>query len=447
MTLYRKLGKSEQILANLNQQACTWNIVIVCRIKGVIKKNILSRAFDLVLHRHPILNCRIIGKPGNLYFEKIKKPFKVPIRFIKGYRGNLWDGIVQTELNTKINTDECLLHSIIIHPDGEQDVTYLINTLHHAVSDGQSAMQLHGELLTYYHQIELDLPTCLEHSLPPLSPVESFLPDWAKGFHGLLICQLFILRLLLQKTWHRPKTFNFETYQPIQSRHCEIIHRQLDAESTQALIDLCRIENTTVHAAICTAMILTLASQLNQGNSNYTKISCKSSVNLRKRFVPPINNDQMGAMASLILNFLAVGNDVSFWDLARAFKHKITTSLNLHDDFRMLLASRYFFHFLRYFPKEVASSVHVSNVGKVCIPQNYGSFKLEEISFSTANRFYGCTYTVEVTTFNEKVFLNFVFVEPLISRKTMEVLTNNTISRIVDICQTSQKNVEILPVA
>ena len=101
----------------------------------------------------------------------------------------------------------------------------------------------------------------------------------------------------------------------------------------------------------------------------------------------------------------------------------------------MLLSSGFLFHYLLRFPRQIASTVHISNVGRVSISQDYDPFTLEEISFATANRFYGGIYTVEVTTFQEKLFLNFVFVEPLISKSTMYELVDNTISQIVEVCQ------------
>lgn len=437
MTIIRDLGKNEQILTNLNQLACTWNIVIVSRIRGLLDEKTLGQAFELVRQRHPILNCRIVKSSKNFYFESSQEMPKVPLRIIKDFGGNIWEEIAQQELNTKIDPQECLLRAVIVYPLEEQDVTYLIMSLHHAVADGQSSMQLHSEILTYCQQIVQGLPIILDtnDSLPILPPVESFLPKWTRGLTGLVISQLYLLYLVLQKNWHRPKTFEFEKYQPIELRRCKVIHRQLDPEITKALITLSRKENTTVHAALCAAMILTAARKMNEDNSKEICISCKSTVNLRKRLVTPICNNQMGPFASLLMSYLAVQASTSFWDLAREVKQQIEDSLRREEDFRMLLSSGFLFHYLLRFPRQVTSTVHISNVGRVTIPHVYGPFTLEEISFATANRFYGGIFTAEVTTFQEKMFLNFVFVEPLISQSAVEEFISDTISQIIEVCQ------------
>jgi hypothetical protein len=439
MVITRELGQNEKILTKLNQLACTWNIAIVSRIKGLLDGETLIQAFDFVRQRHTILNSRIVKSSGKLYFEELREIPTLPLRIIRDFKGCIWEEIVQQELNLKITSQGCLLRAIIVYPLAEKDTTYLITLLHHAVSDGQSSMQLHAEILTYCQQIARGDSITIKtvDALPILPPVEAFLPQWTKGLKGFFNGYLYLLRLVVEKIWHQPKTLSFEKYLPVGLRHCNLIHRQLDSGLTENLITLCKKEGTSVHAALSAAMILTAMRKINPLPDKEICISCKSSVNLRKRLFPPISNYKMGAFASLLMSYVKVQKKIEFWDLAREVKKQIDFSLKRKDDFRMLIASDFLFHYLLTFPREIASTVHISNVGSISIPRNYDPFILEEISFATANRFYGGSYTVEVTTFQEKLFLNFVFVEPLISKSTMCELVDDTISQIVGICQTA----------
>ena len=433
MTIIRKLGKSEQLLANLNQQACTWNIVIVARIIGTVKYDLLVKAFHYLLQRHTILSSTIVQHESGLSFDLNKKIPTVPIHVISDLKDKLWEEAVNVELNTPISHDSCLLRTLLFHPLDESDVTYLIATIHHSVSDGQSSIQLISDLLNYYNQISLD-KVIIPEVLAALPPAENLLPKFAKGFRGFINSNFLLSRIIIQKLFNRPINIRFEKYVPVLQRKSKVIHTKLNSITTTKFISLCKNENTTVHAAICAAMVRSAAYRLNRSKTVTTNISCKSSVNMRRRFEPKLGNSYMGSMASLVLNFLSVNTSNSFWTISRSIKQSITSSLSRGDDFLMLKLTKFFYNYLRFFPKEVTSTVHVSNLGNLTIPNSYGSLELDEISFCTPNRLYAGSFTVEVTTFQNQIFLNFVFVEPLISQSSVELLVKDTISQILDVC-------------
>lgn len=85
-------------------------------------------------------------------------------------------------------------------------------------------------------------------------------------------------------------------------------------------------------------------------------------------------------------------------------------------------------------PKEIPVSVALSNIGRVDIPQVYGSFKLEAISFASAAAVSGGAFIATASTFAGKMSLNFVFSEPSISEETMEQMANNTVIRLAETC-------------
>ncbi|PLZ18029.1 alcohol acetyltransferase, partial [Fischerella thermalis WC341] len=124
----------------------------------------------------------------------------------------------------------------------------------------------------------------------------------------------------------------------------------------------------------------------------------------------------------------------SFWDLARDRRQQMEASLEGDRVFCSALLIELLTDFLLTYPRQMFATVGVTNIGRVNIPANYGVFELEEISFVTANAaFRGLC--VAVLTFEEKMFLNFMFSEPAISQETAEILADHMLACIVKACK------------
>ncbi|MEM7556349.1 MAG: alcohol acetyltransferase, partial [Cyanobacteria bacterium P01_A01_bin.84] len=76
----------------------------------------------------------------------------------------------------------------------------------------------------------------------------------------------------------------------------------------------------------------------------------------------------------------------------------------------------------------IANTVDVSNIGRVEINDNYGAFKLDEISFIPSCTILANTILVAVTSFKQQMILNFATSEPSVSQLTREILANNVIN-------------------
>jgi len=76
--------------------------------------------------------------------------------------------------------------------------------------------------------------------------------------------------------------------------------------------------------------------------------------------------------------------------------------------------------------------VTISNIGRVNIPRLYGQFELSQISFIPTQAAFGGVFSLAVTTFEGKMFLNFPFSEPALSQETMETLVDSFMSCLVD---------------
>jgi NRPS condensation-like uncharacterized protein len=429
----RKLGRLEQAMETLNSRAKTWNILTISRIKGPLSEETLRRAIDIVQCRQPRLNSRIVRSKNSLYFQN-EVTTKIALRVVSKLEAQQWQEVVYEEMNQEIDSSKGLWRIVLVDILSEKHLSYLITTVHHAIADGLSCIRLHSEILNYCHKIASGEVINPVASLTPLPPIEELLPEWTKGLKGKISSIQFFLRLAFQKIRHRPETLGFEKYAPIAQRRCNIIHRQLDPELTQQFVNRCHQENTTVNSALCAAMMFTVARKITKVNRKDVRVNCLSYLDLRRHLELEINDEQMAILASSIMEFYIIKPNTSFWELARQVKQKLEARTKQGDIFNMMLIAKQLINFCFLQPKEVAATVSVSNVGKVNIPEVYGAFELEEISFAGSHSLYAGMFITHASTFQEKMLLNFVFSEPSISKNMMEDLINNFMSCIFDVC-------------
>ncbi|QSJ21036.1 alcohol acetyltransferase [Nostoc sp. UHCC 0702] len=429
----RKLGCLEQCMEVLNNRAKTWNIVTISRIKGPLNEGVLRQALEIIHYRHLPLNSHIVSDKKSLYFRTQTSP-NIDLRVVKKVDSEQWQEIVSEEMNQAIDSKKGLLRVVLVHILSEQNISYLITTAHHAIADGLSSTQLHSEILTYCDKTvsgELIHPV---DRLSPLPAIEELLPTWAKGLRGKVISIYFLLKMAFNKLRYQPQTLGFEKYTAIANRNSNILHQQLDQELTQKLVTSCKRENTTVQSALCAAMMLTVMKKIIKGSNKEVRVNCLSYFDLRRHLTPAISDEHMTVLASSLMQFHTIPTNVSFWELAREVKQKLETGIKQGDIFKMILLSKYLIDFCFIFPKQVAATVSVSNIGKVNIPKIYGEFELEEISFAGSHALYSGIFITHASTFQGKMLLNFVFSEPSISLETMKALVKNFVSYIDDAC-------------
>ncbi|BAZ52855.1 hypothetical protein NIES4103_55200 [Nostoc sp. NIES-4103] len=429
----RNLGCLEESMELLNSRAKTWNIVTISRIKGPLSEEILRQALDIVYYRHVRLSSHIVRYHNHLYLRS-KSIHDIDLHVVRKLDSEQWQEIVYEEMNQEINSSKGLLRVVLIHILSEKNISYLITKLHHAIADGLSSIQIHSEILTYCAKAvsgEIIYPV---EKLSPIPPTEELFPTLIKGLRGKIISLYFLLKLTFYKLRYQPKTLGFEKYVSIPNRTSNILHQQLNQELTQKLVNRCKQEHTTVQSALCAAMMLAVIKKIIKGNEKEVRVSCLSYCDLRRHLIPAISDEHMTVLASSLMGFHTIHTNVCFWKLARDVKQKLETGIKHGDLFKMILVSKYLINFCFLFPKQIAATVSVSNIGKVNIPKIYGEFELEEISFAASNALYSGVFVTHASTFQGKMLLNFVFSEPSISLDTMKVLVKNFMSYIHDAC-------------
>ncbi|WP_413173817.1 phthiocerol/phthiodiolone dimycocerosyl transferase family protein [Anabaena azotica] len=432
----RKLSSIEGTMEILNRRAKTWNLVTISRIKGNLQEAVLRQALDIIQYRHPRLNSCIIHFRNNFYFQTAGTN-RIGLRIVHDLPEKQWTEIVNQEMNQEIDSSKCLLRVVLVHVLDEPNFSYLITTIHHAICDGLSSIQLHSEILNYCQQISSGETLQPVTTLEALPTIEKLLPKSTQGWRGNISSIILLLKIGLLKLYHQPKSLGFEKYVSINRRQSEIIHRQLDPELTEMFVQKCKQEKTTIHSALSAALMLTVARKIFQPNQKSVRVNCLSHLDLRRRFQPPISEEHLSTLATSLMGFHDIKTHTSFWELAREVKQTLETGIKHGDIFNMVLIAKHLINFCFLFPQQVAATVSLSNIGKVNIPKTYGELELEEISFAGSHALYAGMFILNVATFQDKMLLNFVFSQPAISRETMEELVDQTIDNILHISSDS----------
>jgi HD-GYP domain-containing protein (c-di-GMP phosphodiesterase class II) len=433
MSNNRKLGQLERMMEILNIRASTWNIVTSSRIVGNLQPEILQRSLDIVQYRHPRLKSRIIHLQNGWYFQT-EGTEKITLRIVDKLDIEQWEEVVVAEMNQKIDSGKILWRSVLVQSRIDPNLNYLVTTLHHAIADGLSSIKLHGEILTYYHQISSNSLIEPIIELAALPPVEEILPTWTKGWRGKINSAILFLKMALQKFWYRPRTLKHEKYVSIPQRYSDIICRQVDPETTQKFIQHCQQNKTTVHSVLCAIIMEAIAKKLTKKNTKNIRISYLLHIDLRRRLQPAISQENMTILSTtmMVCTAIQIGSQ-SIWKLAGEVKQNLETCIHGGNIFNMIKIAQPLVDFCFIFPRQVAATFFISNIGKVNIPKIYGELELVEISFASSHALYAGVLAVNVVTFQEKMMLNFVFSQPATSRETAEFLANEVIYSIHEI--------------
>ncbi len=416
MTDERQLISMEQGMELFNRCANSLNVAIVSRIKGYFSKAIIRKALDLVQSRHPRLNSHLIYSLDNLRF-KTEGTEKIPLQIIINNQKEYWQKIVVDELNKKIDSHNFLSKVIVVKYEKNTNVNYLITIFHHAIIDAISGTYLHSEILKYCNEIVSNNKIQKVSNLPAVPSLEE------------LIAKVTTENQESPKSTQQVDFLPIEQYAPHKQRSFGLIHKQLDVNKTNKIIEYCKQEKATVHGAICAAMMLALAKKIKSKDKNLY-FSCRSSVDMRRRLNPPLSQEHIAMIVSALTSFHSITCETSFWDLAREVTQQIKIRLKTSDIYDVILSYRKGVEHLLQHPEVVPYSVFVTNIGQVKIQSNYDQFQLEEISYMLSTSVMGSVFGVAVSTFQEQMTFNFVFAKPLISDETINFLVNHTLSHL-----------------
>jgi hypothetical protein len=346
--------------------------VFTIQVAGELDEDRLRQALFREQAKHPLLRCVIVEAAGGPRFVLLDRPAPIPLRIVERIAGDHWETEARREWVAPFDGGrEPLVRLVWLRADG---VSELMLVGHHCICDGQSGITLVRELLSVYDQPEQDLG-----AYDALGAIEDIMPAALiedRRFQRRVRWKARVLRLILFLK-QRGGSASGPAIAPEQI----YFHRWNSGETAALeLAERCRAEGVTVLAAVSAAFMQAFR---DVRGARGLKKTC-TMVDAR-RFLPQMRADAMFGLAPGVA-LSTKGKADSFWARAREIKADLTRRVDrlgaglydnlaglerLHDRYPRLVA---------YFERTPAvRNVTLSNLGRLDLPQQYRSFRLERV--------------------------------------------------------------------
>jgi NRPS condensation-like uncharacterized protein len=423
--MLRPIGSPEHLYQVLNDLG--FNIVAnVARISGVVNSDWMERALGLVCQRYPMLKVRLVESNHQFSFQTHEQP-TMHFQILERRAETHWLEIAEQEIHMTFNPSHSLWRLTLL-TSAQSSKSELIFTYHHAIADGISSNLFIHDLLSFYAQIAAG------QSISDIV-AQSVLPAAQELFPGRLK-----LRYLLKKLYHmlRPPEIIVEDSASIEKRCTRIMARSLDRQTTQRLKHCCRQAGTTVHGALCAAMLMAMATVAFSGRS--VRLLCDSSVNLRQLGQPSLGYAHIGSLSAIVEIIHTVDRYSAFWDLARECKTEVDQAIGRQEPqswlclLQRLGLSEAFVRKLATQRTGRSSAVAVSNLGQYPFSSSYGAIELEAINFVGGIHGIGSCFWLGVATCSDEINFTFAYASPIISQPLALQLVDSVLSFIKNAC-------------
>jgi hypothetical protein len=354
--------------------------VFTIQVLGELDEGQLRQALARVQAKHPLLRCVIEEAAGGPRFVLLDQSAPIPLRIVERSGDDDWQTEARREWVAPFDASCEPLVRLVWLRGGQVNELMLVG--HHCICDGHSGINLVRECLSAYDQPEQDLG-----AYDALSAIEDIVPAALlqnRRFQRRVRWKAAILRLTLflkQRGDSKPPGPRIPPEQMY-------FHRWNIGNATAlALTERCRSEGVTVLAAVSVAFMQAFRDV--RGAQGLSKTF--TMVNAR-RFLPDMRADAMFGLApgvALRTKGLPPPQEMSasdFWARARAIKADLTRRIDrlgaglyeklvglegLHDKYAGLVA------FFESAP--AVRNLTLSNLGRLDLPQQYRSFRLERI--------------------------------------------------------------------
>ncbi|AFZ22397.1 putative polyketide synthase component [Cylindrospermum stagnale PCC 7417] len=420
----RLLGVSEHLRWLLDQR-WSFNFTLNARVRGAITVQQLTDALTWVQRRHPLLAVRIAtedGQPPRFVSEGVAN---IPLRVVKRQGDEHWCQEAEAELSLPFSWNSGPLLRVVFLQGAV--VSELIITCHHSIGDGLSALYLLRDIL-----LEISTPGTTREILPEL-------PSWEEL---IFLSQGNISHNAIAAVAPTQQKIGVSDADIVLNRvsdqeaisgnkRSSILHWCLSPEETAMLVSRCSEKQSSVQGAICAAFLLSMAEEMNSSEDAIHK--CVSPCNVRNYLVPAIGED-FGLYISGLFTSHTLKPETSFWGLAQEVKHQINDLIVPEKIFQYIRPTKAFLSTqpdpqMVYQQMAQKGDLCVTNLGRLNIPQQFGSLSLEAI-YGPIVQSSENIKIVSVATLGGKIFFTFTFSESVLSRSLAEKIKAGAMQRI-----------------
>jgi hypothetical protein len=354
--------------------------VFTIQIAGELDEERLRQALARVQSRHPLLRCVVEEAAGGPRFVLLDRPAPIPLRIVERRGDEHWQTEARNEWVTPFDASrEPLVRLVWLRA---RNVHELMLVGHHCICDGFSGINLVRECLSAYDQPEQDIGV-----YDALGAIDDIVPAEllrSRPFQRRVRWKSRILRLTL---FLKKRAGKKRSCPPITADQMYFHRWNISDASTMTLTECCRSESVTVLAAVGVAFMQAFRDV--RGLKGLAK-AC-TMVDAR-RFLPQMQADAMFGLApgvALLTKGLPPPQDMAadgFWARARTIKKDLTRRIDrlggglyaslvafegLHDKYAGVVA------FFEHAP--AVRNLTLSNLGRLTLPQQYRSFRLERV--------------------------------------------------------------------
>jgi NRPS condensation-like uncharacterized protein len=425
--LHRPLGLIENLFATLHDLGAMI-VVNVAQVEGLLTPELLRPALDWLQRCHPMLQMHIVETETGRYLQSEGTP-PIPVQVIEQHQDQQWRAIVEAELHQKFDSAIGPLCRVTLLPAANPEgIHTLVVTFHHAITDGLSCMHFIDELLECCRRVVRGEAIAEAKPQPLLPPLEKLVTlrstDTPESQSSASVSQP-----------PQPPQLLIEGEAELSDRRTVLLPRKLSSDLTYALKQRCQAEKTTVHGALCAAMLLSVSEHLREVTTS--SVSCGSSVNLRPTCTPQLGRDIIGFFTANVDSHHILEAEQSLWNLARECKQQLRQEIDLQipqakisDTARLQQVNAQFLLQMSKHQQGRNSTVHISNLGLFELLADEELLRLKEFYFVPGLQLVGACWWLGAVTFHQQLFCTFAYVTPIISSTTAEALADAVIGRL-----------------
>lgn len=417
-----------------------FNGVYVVSLRGPLSQPLLEAALRRIERRHPALRVRIVREsPGDdrrlLLTDEGAAP--IPLSIVRRRSERTWQEIVLRELNTPFEGGSDHL-TRLTWVRGVHD-SELVFGQHHVTCDALSITYAVRDLLQELASLSRGAVGPDIESLPLRPPLPSLLPKSARGLQRFSHMRSFFYKHVLMRPLRRTRKLPSEKKAAPESRRSALIHAELTAETTRALVEISRREGASLHAVLCAALLRAAYEAAFSDGAGSVTLGCSSAVSLRRELEPDVG-EEMGLYISQVTTFHRVarrGVTAPLWPLAREVKAKLGETLRSGEQYLTMPLIGMFIpwgrqpgaRFVERFDGGSPAALAVTNIGELPIPLVYGPFVVKSCQFAVSPSVVSPLIVTAVRC-DGILQLNLIHVEPLCSAARARAILDGALASL-----------------
>jgi hypothetical protein len=300
----RPLGGLEHLFSLIDRHR-TVHFAMTAQIEGPTSIPAWRAALDKLQERHPLLSVAIEINDGSAPHFRAVRNAPIPLRVTVGPTVSSWQTEIARELATPFDSQQApLARAVLMH--GQSESVFILTT-HHSIADGLSSAYAIRDLIRFLAGENLE-------SLPPIPALE---PLVYRSQHAANDTDD-------SEQPAAPQEGRAATFRTVDGSLPRIEALQLSPVTTRTLVERARKERTTVHGALCAALVL--AGREPSTSWNDSPVRVMSPFNLRNEL--GIGED-CGLFVWAGSVSMSPRSPADFWEVARFAKSSLTEKQSL----------------------------------------------------------------------------------------------------------------------